>query len=264
MHQVRTLHQAKGRREQGLVLLEGTHLLQECRRLGLGLSRLIATERWLQHHPQLLGSEPLQPVTIEVLQAMASTDHPDGVIALLPHPALGEQSLRMASGDHPLLLGLDRVQDPGNLGTILRTALAAGVQQVWLGGGADPWQPKVLRASAGAVLELAIQRLDSLDALVAQAQQQGVVCLAAVPEGGIPFWQHNWCGPSLLLLGNEGAGLSDSLLQQPLQPVTIPHHHRVESLNVAVAAGVLLLERSRMQAIAGPGRGESSATELGR
>lgn len=264
MQQVRALHQAKGRREQGVVLLEGTHLLQECRRLGLALNRVIATDRWLQQHPQLLGPEPLQPVSVEVLQAMASTDHPDGVIALLPHPAPAGQPLQLPEGENPLLLGLDRVQDPGNLGTILRTALAAGVQQVWLGGGADPWQPKVLRASAGAALELSIQRLDSLDALLAQAQRRGVVCLAAVREGGIPFWQHNWCGPSLLLLGNEGAGLSESLLQQPLQPVTIPHQHAVESLNVAVAAGVLLLERSRMQAMAGPGRGESSATELGR
>ena len=91
VQQVRALQQPRGRREQGLLLLEGTHLLQECRRLRLPLQRLIATPRWLELHQALLGPEPLQPVSPEVLQAMASTESPDGVIALLPHPALGPQ-----------------------------------------------------------------------------------------------------------------------------------------------------------------------------
>lgn len=264
MQQVRALHQARGRREQKMLLLEGTHLLQECRRLKLQPQRLIATERWLVMHSQLLASEPLQPVSPEVLAAMATTDSPDGVITLLAHPQPKQQPPQWPCLEAPLVLGLDRVQDPGNLGTILRSALAAGVHQVWLGGGADPWQPKVLRASAGAALELPLLRLDSLDAALGLAQGHGAAVLAAVREGGMPYWQHDWQQPTVLLLGNEGSGLDATLLSQPLAQVTIPHDSAVESLNVAVAAGVLLLERCRQQAMAGPGRGESPAAELGR
>ena len=259
VQQVRALQQARGRREQGLLLLEGTHLLQECRRLQLPLQRLIATPSWLQLHQALLGPEPLQPVSPEVLQAMASTESPDGVIALLPHPALGPQPLAWPQVAAPLLLALDRVQDPGNLGTILRTALAAGVDRVWLGGGADPWQPKVLRASAGAALELSLQRLDDLGPVLAMARQRGVACYAAVRDGGDPYWQSDWRQPSLLLLGNEGSGLDPALLQQGVTALTIPHQASVESLNVAVAAGVLLLERVRQE----HDRRESAATALG-
>ena len=91
VQQVRALQQPRGRREQGLLLLEGTHLLQECRRLGLPLDRLIATTRWQEQHPTLLGSEPLQPVSPEVLQAMASTDSPDGVIAQIGRASCRER-----------------------------------------------------------------------------------------------------------------------------------------------------------------------------
>jgi TrmH family RNA methyltransferase len=264
VQQVRALHQARGRREQQLLLLEGTHLLQECRRLQLQPQRLIATERWLAMHPQLQGPDVVQPVSPEVLTAMATTDTPDGVITLLDHPQPSLEPPRWPRASAPLLLGLDRIQDPGNLGTMLRSALAAGVDQVWLGGGADPWQPKVLRASAGAALELPVQRLEHLDAPVSLAQDRAASVVAAVREGGMPYWLHDWQQPTLLLLGNEGAGLSSDLLTRPLVQVTIPHLSAVESLNVAVAAGVLLLERCRQQATAAPDKRESSAAELGR
>ena len=107
MQQVRALHQARGRREQKMLLLEGTHLLQECRRLKLQPQRLIATERWLVMHSQLLAGEPLQPVSPEVLAAMATTDSPDGVITLLEHPQPKQQPPQWPCLEAPLVLGLD-------------------------------------------------------------------------------------------------------------------------------------------------------------
>ena len=97
--------------------------------------------------------QPPQPVGEEVLAAVATTEHPDGVVATLAAAALPQPSGRAG-----FVLALDHLQDPGNLGTLLRTALAAGVEEVWLGGGADPLQPKVLRASAGAALALPLRR----------------------------------------------------------------------------------------------------------
>jgi RNA methyltransferase, TrmH family len=252
--QLRELHGARGRRQQGLLLLEGTHLLQEVLRLGLRPAQLVATEAWLQAHADLAAGRPdwpaWQPVGAEVLAAAASTDHPDGVLLTLapPEPASADP---LRDQGVPLLLVLDGVQDPGNLGTLMRTALAAGAAALWLVEGADPFQPKVLRASAGAALALPIWRgsraelLQRLEPLVAAGVQ---VVATLPPQADVqPYWRLNWRQPTALLLGNEGAGLAPELQALAQQRVTIPHSQAVESLNVAVAAAPLLLERLRQE-----------------
>jgi len=250
---LRGLHEAKGRREQGLLLVEGTHLLQEVLQQGLVPQLLLATPAWLERHPQLTRALPagtlVRTATEAVLEAAATTRHPDGVVLTLPFP-FARRSGRGSS----FVLALDRLQDPGNLGTLLRTALAGGVEQVWLGEGADPWQPKVLRSSSGAALALPIERLspgvlaDRLDA----ARLQGMAVVAAVLPSPAwpappPYWQRDWSQPTVLLLGNEGAGVDPLLLERVDGVVTIPHNPQVESLNVAVAAAPLLLERWRQR-----------------
>lgn len=248
---LRALHQPRGRREQGLLLLEGTHLLQEVLRLGFSPERVVATPDWIERHRPLLnaGSLVVQPVAEEVLAAMATTEHPDGVVLTLAAAALNRPG-----SEAGFVLALDQLQDPGNLGTLLRTALAAGVEEVWLGGGADPWQPKVLRASAGAALALPLRReadRHGLMALLERAAASGHQLVATLVEGSgaetIPYWQLDWTRPTVLLLGNEGAGLHADLADLASHRVTIPHSSAVESLNVAVAAGPLLLERWRQQ-----------------
>jgi TrmH family RNA methyltransferase len=249
---LRALHQSKGRREQGLLLLEGTHLLQEVVRLGLTPQVILATPAWIGRHGDLLAAAPLplQPVGEAVLEAVATTDHPDGVVLTLDAAALPRPLA--AAG---FVLALDQLQDPGNLGTLLRTALAAGVEEVWLGGGADPLQPKVLRASAGAALALPLRRQtdrDGLIPLLLRAAAAGHQLVATLVEGRggaepIPYWLLDWSRPTVLLLGNEGAGLDPQLEGLATHRVTIPHSTAVDSLNVAVAAGPLLLERWRQQ-----------------
>ena len=238
-----------------MLLLEGTHLLQEVLRLGLQSEHLLATQSWLQRYHPLLEAHGLtaQPVGEEVLQAVATTEHPDGVVLTLQAAALPQ-----ACGRGGFVLALDQLQDPGNLGTLLRTALAAGVEEVWLGGGADPLQPKVLRASAGAALALPLHRQSDragLQPLLEAAHAGGHQLVATLVEGGggatteppLPYWQLDWTRPTVLLLGNEGAGLHPELAALASHRVTIPHSSAVESLNVAVAAGPLLLERWRQQ-----------------
>jgi TrmH family RNA methyltransferase len=155
-------------------------------------------------------------------------------------------------------LALDGLQDPGNLGTLIRTALAAGVEELWLAEGADPYQPKVLRASAGAALALPISRMDrpALQQTLAAAAARGLQLAAAVPPGlggtaahpvPMPYWQLNWLKPTALLLGHEGAGLAPELQALASHRITVPHSAAVESLNVAVSAAPLLLERVRQQ-----------------
>ena len=251
MRQLRELREPRGRREQGLLLLEGTHLLQEVLRLKLTPRLVLATSRWCASHGQLLAALPASVAqrlaSDEVLAAVASTDHPDGVLLSLPLPQ------PCTEAPPRFLLVLDCIQDPGNLGTLLRTALASGVDQVWLGEGADPWQPKVLRASSGAALALPLLRLkpEQLRQRLERVGAQGLQRLAAVlPRPGLsvrPYWQLDWTRPTALLLGNEANGLDPALLRLADQLVTIPHSPAVESLNVAVAAAPLLLERWRQR-----------------
>ena len=261
---VRQLHTASGRRQRLEALLEGTHLLEEALRLGLVPETILATPSWLARHRELISRVPVrsrvQDVTPEVLEHCATTQHPDGVLltlatASLPHTVTADRHAEF-------ILALDQPQDPGNLGTLLRTALAAGMDEVWIIEGADPWQPKVMRASSGAVLQMPTLRLKRPDILgkLASVKDAGVQVIATlVPGGGnpvVPYWSVDWTRPSLVLLGNEGAGLSAELVAQADHRVTIPHSPRVESLNLAAAAAPLLLERWRSRHGRKPGSSE--------
>ena len=255
---LRSLATRQGREQQGMLLLEGTHLLQELLRLGRSPREIVATERWwglntdLQQH--LSPGVQRHCVTESVLQAALTTVTPDGVACVAPLSILPRSP---AAPD--LLLVLDRVQDPGNLGTLLRTALAADVQVGWLGSGVDPLSPKVLRASAGALLQLphhrfgpdenaALNQLEARLMQLAEADVQVVATLVPDAPGArrpIPYWQLDWTRPTALVLGTEGAGLHPRLQACCTHAVTLPHSDRVESLNVAAAAVPLLLERRR-------------------
>ena len=254
VRQLRALHEPRGRREQGLLLLEGRHLLEEALRLQLIPDLVAATPAWIARHDHLWASLPAatrrQPLADEALALAASTSHPDGVLATLQPP---EPDPTRRPG---FVLALDGLQDPGNLGTLLRTALAAGVEEVWLAEGADPYAPKVLRASSGAALALPLRRLERGDllAVLQGPQAQGLQRVATLVSGGQPYWELDWTRPTVLLLGNEGAGLDPQLAALADARVTIPHSPAVESLNVAVAAAPLLLERLRQSAIPSGGR----------
>ncbi|MBL6741218.1 MAG: RNA methyltransferase [Synechococcus sp. BS301-5m-G53] len=254
---LRTLATRAGREGEGLLLLEGTHLLQEVLRQGDAPEEIIATEAWLQGHSALAercSQARWRIVTDEVLRAALTTVTPDGVACLSSLDALPT-----VPSELDFVLVLDRIQDPGNLGTLLRTALAADVNAVWMGAGVDPLGTKVLRASAGALLQLPHQRFGPSEAMAIPLLQQelkqlrasGVQVVATlVPDPTqvdppMPYWDLDWTLPTALVLGTEGAGLHPDLQACCSHAVTLPHSSRVESLNVASAAVPLLLERRR-------------------
>lgn len=261
VRRLKTLAARKGRDQEGLLLLEGTHLVQE---LVVLLRRhrvnweLVATPAWMDAHAPLLASFAVTPrlqlVSEEVLQAALSTVHPDGVAALIPLSCLP-----MRPNDPTFVLALDRPQDPGNLGTLIRTALAADVDILLQGSGADPLSPKVVRSSAGAMLKLPHERfgpseeegVEGLRQALFEARDRGLQVIATlVPGAGAPvpvcpYWELDWTRPTVLVLGNEGRGLHPELLPCCSHGVTLPHSPAVESLNVASAAVPLLLERRR-------------------
>lgn len=245
--QIRKLHSSKERREQGVFLVEGTHLLEVACAVNYPLVTLCCTPEWHSIHQQLWQqacqrAERAEFVSPEVLKAIATTVNPDGVVAT---------AKRMQSHQVPstgLVLALETIQDPGNLGTIIRTAAAASATGLWLSGDSvDLDNPKVLRASAGEWFRLPMAVSPDLKATVRECQQAGMQVVATLPGAALTYWNVDWRLPSLILLGNEGAGLSPDLAALADLQVTIPLTSGVESLNVAIAAALILYEGRRQQ-----------------
>lgn len=247
--QMRKLHRSKERQQQGLLLLEGTHLLQEACAAQIPLVTLCCTPEWLKEQEQLWtqasqAAQRSELVSPEVLQAIATTVHPDGVVATVAQAHIhthGTQFTRLG-------VVLETIQDPGNLGTIIRTAAAAGAEGLLLSADSvDPDNPKVLRASAGQWFRLPIAVSPDLKTDLIRYQNQGIQIVATVPTTHLTYWQVDWQKPSLILLGNEGAGLSPELLELADCQVTIPLAPNVESLNVAIACALILYEAKRQR-----------------
>nr|WP_320677238.1 RNA methyltransferase [Prochlorococcus sp. MIT 1300] len=256
---MRSIATREGRKEHSMLLLEGTHLLEEALKVGSLPKELVATRLWMDANQSILreinSETQIYEVTPSVLAASVTTVSPDGVASLIPISALP-----LPRPHSNFVLALDRLQDPGNLGTLLRTALAAEIQAVWLAGGADPMSQKAIRASSGALLRMPICRFGDDDASkgVLKLEHQLRLCAKAgqqivgsfVPGFSdifpvLPYWELDWNKPTILLLGNEGSGIHPLLKSCCTHGVTLPHSSNVESLNVAAAAVPMLLERRR-------------------
>ncbi|HBB30548.1 MAG TPA: rRNA methyltransferase [Cyanobacteria bacterium UBA8803] len=246
---IKKLHNSKGRREQQLLLLEGTHLLAEACAVDYPLVTVCCTPEWLQTHPELWQDatskcQRSEVVSSSVLKAIATTVQPDGVVATAARPS------RWASLPSTVSLGLalERIQDPGNLGTMIRTAAAAGAEGLWLSqDSVDLDNPKVLRSSAGQWFRLPIAVSPDLPEVICKCRAKNMQIVATLPDATLNYWDIDWRVPSLILLGNEAAGLSDNLAVLADRQVRIPLWREVESLNVAIAAAVILYEAQRQR-----------------
>lgn len=242
-----------------LLGLEGLHLLQEAHRAGLRLETVYlreGDEALLGREPWLTGveTEHWTVLSREVFDSAVSTAAPQGIAATWTISELPRQS-RQEQG--PLLI-LENLQDPGNVGTLLRSAEAFGASQVLVTPStANHWNPKVVRSAAGAAFRVPVERLP-LPELTARMQVQGIPLFAAVAPSRdsvrtsvFPF-DVDLCGPCALLIGNEGAGLTAEALAIADKKIAIPC--ATESLNAAVAGSVLLYEAMRQRMLAGAPR----------
>ncbi len=191
------------------------------------------------------GGLVLRKVRTHHLDSFTHTVHHQGVAVTVRLPAPSDSMPDMAAMS--LILGLDRIADPGNLGTLLRTAAWFGADGVFLSpGSVDLYSPKVVRASAGALFNLQVVPNTDIRLIAAEARRAGITCVAAVAEGGIDPLAEEFPGRSLLLIGSEAEGLSEDLLAAVELKVTVPRLGKGESLNVGVAAGIIL---ARMRAL---------------
>ena len=240
-----------GRDTHGLVAIEGPHLLEEAMRAGLRIATVFlrATGREdLGHRPPVGEDVEILLVDSDLFDDIVQTETPQPIAALVEIPDwTWAHILRQLEAWPPLLLVLAGVQDPGNLGTILRSAEAfksTGV--VSLPGTVNEWNPKVVRSSAGSIFRLPLVHATP-DECFTMLREAGARVLTTSVSNATPIHETNLTGPVVFLIGNEGAGVPPDIAQQADSSVTIPCPGPVESLNAAVAASVLLYETSRQR-----------------
>ncbi len=243
---IRDLMRRKGRERRGLAVAEGIRLVEEALSARIPIRGAVAgpalesTSRGQALKARLLGAGvTLSHVADRELTALADTEHPQGIIAVVEPPPWSLDQLDLTRSS--VVLVLDAIQDPGNVGTLIRTAHGLGAAGIIaLKGTADLNNPKVLRGAMGASFRLPAVAADDaeLEAWLAAAR----VNLWATAMGGTPLKQWRASGPVAIVVGNEGAGIRPALLGRTAGSIGIPLREGAESLNVAVAAGILLFE----------------------
>ena len=239
---------AANRRERlksGLSLLDGPHLIVAALDSGHTLQRIFVAESAVDK-PEVIQilkrtSVPHSVVTDNLFSELSELESVSGILAIWRFP-MAPDALQVG-----WVLALDGVQDPGNVGSILRTAVAAGVQQVWLSPAcADVYSPKVLRAGMGAhFLMPIIERADLPELLSAFNGQRAVTAL----DGSISIYGAQLTGSIAMVMGSEGMGVSQVVLDRATLRLRIPMQPGLESLNVGAAAAICLYERVRQLSI---------------
>ena len=243
------LKQKKYRQQQGLFLAEGLRTVEEAVRYGAVQSifyTAIEDDRTRAVLEEAAAKQiKLVCVSDKVLKKIADTDPPQGIIAVCEMRSKRLDDF-LASGK--MLLVLDRVTDPGNIGTMLRTADAAGVGGLLLlQGCADIYAPKTVRASMGSLFHLPVLSGLSEELLVQAARKAGYELLVTCLDGADNLYKADLQGRLAFVMGNEANGVSPALLAAADKRVFIPMQGRAESLNVAMAAGIVMFEALRQK-----------------
>lgn len=242
---VADLASRQGRRRQGRFLLEGPRAIEEAAGAGANLEWIVAAPGmedrvtgWIEAG-RLPSGIRVSRVTHAELAELADSVTPQGVLAVGALPPSSLESLPSGTGG-PVLV-VDRVQDPGNLGTLFRTAAAVGGKvALCLKGTVDPWNPKVLRGSAGSAFRLAIAAGVDSGAGLAWCAAHGLPLMALVPGASDLFALPDRAGAVAVVVGNESGGLSEEIVEEADLRASIPMASGVDSLSVAVAGSIAL------------------------
>ena len=235
---------------EGYLAVEGVRMIEEAIRSGLRFQAVFFSDAGSAHATRLLpqiGSHvELLLLPDDVFASAVSTESPQGVAALVKLRTHKFEEL-LDSAHDSLLVGIAGIQDPGNLGTIIRSAEAFGARAVLLGEKTvSHFNPKAVRGSAGSIFREPLIKV-KLGESISLLKQQGMRVLATSSHKGKPLHEANFTGAAMIVVGNEGAGVHQEVLSLADELVTIPHSSRVESLNAGIAASILLYEAARQR-----------------
>jgi len=239
------------RRKRKKIAVEGPNLVREALRAGLVPEVIFMTaeyydssgKQWLAKVPSTTKKILLSPV---IFNEIVETKTPQSIAAIFPCTHHTENSELMMKPK--LVVIADRLQDPGNMGTLIRTAVAAGVDTLFCTAGCtDPFSPKVLRATVGSIFQITIKEVSDTGQLLAGLKEEGFTIVATAGGGENPYWSADYTMPLALIVGNEASGVAADLITKADLVVAIPLQSKVESLNAAVAAGIILFEIKRQE-----------------
>lgn len=244
----------KFREKEQRFIIEGINFVEEALKSGIELDFLVCTEEGLQREKsktllryQREAGIPIYIVDEGVFAKIAETETPQGVLAVGKKPVWDED--KVLEREKGIWVVLDAIQDPGNLGTIIRTAEAVGAEAVFLGKGTvDLYNPKALRATMGSVFRVPTFSRVNLQALLDRMKEDGVFVVASDPHAEQIYYDANLRHLRVaVVIGNEGRGIDRRLLELSDIRVKIPLEGKVESLNAAVASALILFEIKRQQ-----------------
>ena len=246
----RLSEEARFRRESGRFAVEGARLCADAALTGVTISAAFLTSRAREQYPELVAplldaARAVYDVPESLSQHLADTNSPQGVFCIAALPSRPKTVEDLPSEGR--FAALEMIQDPGNLGTMIRTAEAFGLSGLLLSDGCcDPYSPKVLRASMGGVFRLPLMRVGDMAQTVVALQEKGLTAYACVVDAAAtPITAAGMGQGSVALIGNEGNGLRAETVAACRHSVTIPMAGRAESLNASMAAGIILWEMCR-------------------
>ncbi len=262
---LRKLHDRADRVERRCFLIEGTHAVEEAIATQWPLVSILFDTKWAQLHSGILAQlasranapkTTLQPVSDDVLRKLSTTNSPCSVIAVasITDHSFQESEKQLRPENSSFVLAAESLQDPGNLGNLIRVSAASGFGRIVLSSDSvDPTNPKVLRSTAGQWFRSPPIVTDTLRAWIRKRKSDGYQVLAASAEGQ-SMWDCDLSGNTIVLLGNEGSGLSQDLRLEATGTIAIPMADGVESLNVAVSGALIAYEavRQRRGKVAAP------------
>ncbi|MBA4601669.1 TrmH family RNA methyltransferase [Thermoactinomyces mirandus] len=249
--QWKKLKTRKERKKQGAFLIEGEHLLEEAADAQLTFQAAIfsrtAEEKitlWLDKFPEQVPVYVLLP---SLFHELTETKTPQGMAAVVKWPYWPLERIWQENRPEKTFLLLDCVQDPGNLGTLIRTAKAAGIDGIFLGkGSVDPFNGKVVRSAMGAIFKLPLWQMD-LEEVLPGLKKRGVTIVNTSPRASLNHFDYTFPDRVAILLGNEGRGVQQAFAKYVDVDLKIPMPGETESLNVSVTGSILLYERIRQQ-----------------
>jgi len=243
-------------KEDDLIFVEGLRLAEEALLSGLTIEAVVFSEQLARKEKAAEVITNLSTATTraasvseKLLESISYTKTPQGIVVLARRPEASKQRLEASLKPQSLLVVLHTINNPVNVGAILRTAEAAGVTGVITTvNTSDPFSPKSLRGAMGSAFRLPIWRGASFDEVVEWCQQHSISSLCADAGGPVSYLEVDWTQPNALILGPESTGFAPAELEVATKTVTIPMQGLVESLNVSVAAAIVLFEAARQRA----------------
>lgn len=243
---IQLVKKAKVRNEQRLFVVEGIRMFREAP--GDWIRQVYVSERFRNEHASegLLEQYPYEVLADHVFEAVSDTRTPQGVLCLLQMPEYEPEDILCRPNPHILLL--ESIQDPGNLGTMIRTGEGAGISGIIMNRTTvDVFSPKVVRATMGSIFRVPFVIADDFEETLRGIRQRGIKLFAAHLEGECSYTEADYTGGCGFLVGNEGSGLSGAAASQADRRIRIPMEGQVESLNAAIAATLLMYEAARQR-----------------